>query len=226
MNPRLEQRFIAMDLVAEMSGDVNPYPIIKGTAPVFNAMSEVLVEPGLGVFREVIEPQALDRLFEKGMPDCRGRFDHKILLGRTKNGTLILEKTDAGVEYTIFVNPSDPEAMGAYEKVRRKDADGSSFMFTVAAGGETWEVLDGIPLRRVTEIEELMDVGPVTFPAYPQTSANARSQVEALLQKQQTPPAPEGMDDGQPGPDQKAENEAQTLQLMAMEIELDEEVKE
>jgi uncharacterized protein len=209
-------------VVAEMSGDVNPFPIIRGIAPVFNAISEVLLDAGVGAFREVIEPQALDKLFEKGMPDTRGRFDHKILLGRTKSGTVTLTRSDAGLEYVIFVNPSDPEAMGAYEKVRRKDADGSSFMFTVAAGGEKWEMQDGIPLRRVQEIEELMDVGPVTFPAYPQTSANARSKVEELLQQRQTPTEPEGAEGEHSEPDQKAENDAQTLQLMAMEIEIDE----
>jgi HK97 family phage prohead protease len=223
-NNRIEKRFIGMDVVAEMSGDDNPIPIIRGIAPVFNAISEVLVEPGIGIFRELIEPGALDTIM--GTLDVRGRFDHKVLLGRTKSGTMTLNRAEAGLEYTIFVNPNDPEAMAAYEKVRRNDADGSSFMFTVAPNGEKWEVQDdGIPLRRVQVIDELMDVGPVTFPAYPQTSANARSKVEELRQQQQTPPTPEDAGGEYLETDQKAEKDAQTLALMAMEIELDE-VKE
>ena len=109
MNQRIEQRFIGMEVVAEMSGEDNPFPIIRGVAPVWNSISEVLVEPGLGMFREVIEPGALDTLFENfGVPDIRGRFDHKVLLGRTKNGTMTLSKTEAGLEYTIFINPNFP----------------------------------------------------------------------------------------------------------------------
>jgi HK97 family phage prohead protease len=170
----------------------------------------------------VIEPQALDKLFaNNGIPDTRGRMNHNVVLGRTKNGTMFLTKTDAGIGYEIFINPHDPEAVSAYEKVRRKDVDGASFMFTVAPGGEKWEMQDGIPLRRVQEIDELMDVGPVTFPAYPQASANARSKVQELRQQQQAPTAPEGTEGESLQADQKAAQDDQTLQLMAMELEID-----
>lgn len=219
MNDKFEKRFL--DMMPEAYPGEGGIPIIKGISPVFNAISEVLVDSEVGPFRELIEPQALDKLFANGMPDTRGRMDHKIVLGRTKNGTLFLTKSDAGIEYQIFVNPSDPEAMGAYEKVRRKDVDGASFMFTVAPGGEKWEMQDGIPLRRVQEIDELMDVGPVTFPAYPQASANARSKVQELRQQQQAPTAPEGTEGESPLADQKAAQDDQTLTLMAMELEID-----
>lgn len=216
---RIETRFLDYPVEA-MTGD-GGIPIIRGTSPVFNAISEVLVDPEVGPFREVIEPTALDNLFAKGTPDTRGRMDHKIVLGRTRNNTLILHKTDAGIEYEILVNPDDPEAMSAYRKVQRKDVDGASFMFTVAPNGETWEMQDGIPLRRVREIDELMDVGPVTFPAYPQASANARSKVLELRQQQKEPTEPEGEVGESPAADQKADQDDQTLMLMAMEIEVD-----
>ena len=212
----IEKRFIASEVFAEMSADPTPMPIIRGVAPVFNAISDVLVDPQVGVFREVIEPQALDGVMTAAF-DIRGRFDHRTLLGRTKNGTMLLNKTEKGLEYTIFVNPNDPEAMAAYAKVKRQDADGSSFMFTVPEGGDTWEMQDGVPLRRVKEIAELMDVGPVTFPAYPQTSADARSKFTNMRQAQTTPTAPEGAD-GAP-----AEARARTLDLMQMDIDLDKE---
>jgi uncharacterized protein len=217
MNDKVEKRFL--DMMPEAYAGEGGIPIIKGTSPVFNAISDVLVDAEVGLFRELIEPTALDNLFERGTPDTRGRLDHKVVLGRTKNGTMFLTKTDKGIDYEIFVNPNDPEAMGAYEKVRRKDVDGASFMFTVAR--EVWEVMDGIPLRRVQEIDELMDVGPVTYPAYPQASANARSKIQELRQQQQPPTVPEGVEGESLLDDQKALQDDQTLKLMAMEIEID-----
>lgn len=215
----VEKRFL--DVMPEAITGEGGLLIIRGTSPVFNAISEVLIDAEIGPFREVIEPTALDNLFAKGMPDTRGRMDHKTVLGRTKNGTLLLRKTEKGIEYDIFVNSDDPEAMSAYRKVQRQDVDGASFMFTVPPNGETWEMQDGIPLRRVREIDQLMDVGPVTYPAYPQASANARSKVIELRQQQNEPTEPEGEGGESHTTDQKAEQDALTLQLMAMEIEID-----
>ena len=215
----IEKRYL--DMMPEAITGEGGIPIIRGTSPVFNAISEVLIDAEIGPFREVIEPTALDALFAKGMPDTRGRMDHKIVLGRTKNNTLILRKTEKGIEYDILVNPDDPEAMSAYRKVQRGDVDGASFMFTVASDGETWEMQDGFPLRRVRNIDQLMDVGPVTYPAYPQASANARSKVIELRQQQTEPTEPEGEEGESLTTDQKAERDAQTLQLMAMDIDID-----
>lgn len=215
----IEKRFL--DMMPEAITGEGGISIIRGTSPVFNAISEVLIDAEIGPFREVIEPTALDALFSRGTPDTRGRMDHKIVLGRTKNNTLILRKTEKGIEYDILVNPDDPEAMSAYRKVQRGDVDGASFMFTVPPNGETWEMQDGIPLRRVREIDQLMDVGPVTYPAYPQASANTRSKVIELRQQQNEPTEPEGEGGESPTADQKAEQDALTLQLMAMEIEID-----
>lgn len=115
---------------------------------------------------------------------------------------------------------------GASIHTAKYSIDGASFMFTVAPGGETWEMQDGVPLRRVREIDELMDVGPVTFPAYPQASASARNKVIELRQQQNEPTEPEGEGGGSPETDQKAERDDQTLALMAMEIEIEQDDKE
>lgn len=215
----IEKRFLDM-MPEAITGEGGAF-IIRGTSPVFNAISEVLIDAEIGPFREVIEPTALDALFAKGMPDTRGRMDHKIVLGRTKNNTLMLRKTEKGIEYDIFINPDDPEALSAYRKVQRQDVDGASFMFTVPPNGETWEMQDGMPLRRVKVIDQLMDVGPVTYPAYPQASASARSKVIELRQQQSESTAPEGAEGESPIDDQKVTDDNQMLQLMAMEIEID-----
>lgn len=220
----IEKRFLDM-MPEAITGEGGAF-IIRGTSPVFNAISEVLIDAEIGPFREVIEPTALDALFAKGMPDTRGRMDHKTVLGRTKNNTLMLRKTEKGIEYDIFINPDDPEALSAYRKVQRQDVDGASFMFTVPPNGETWEMQDGMPLRRVKVIDQLMDVGPVTYPAYPQASASARSKVIKLRQQQNEPTEPEGEGGESLEADQKAAQDDQTLQLMAMEIDLDQTNKE
>jgi len=220
----IEKRFLEM-MPEAITGDGGAF-IIRGTSPVFNAISEVLIDAEIGPFREVIEPTALDALFAKGMPDTRGRMDHKTVLGRTKNNTLMLRKTEKGIEYDIFINPDDPEALSAYRKVQRQDVDGASFMFTVPPNGETWEMQDGMPLRRVKVIDQLMDVGPVTYPAYPQASASARSKVIELRQQKNEPTEPEGEGGESLEADQKAVQDDQTLTLMAMEIDLDQTNKE
>jgi phage head maturation protease len=52
---------------------------------------------------------------------------------------------------------------------------GSSFAMRVAPGGDTWHEEDGVVVRTIYKIAELRDVGPVSFPAYPDSSAAQRS---------------------------------------------------
>jgi uncharacterized protein len=147
-------------------------PRIFGMAPVFDQRSEVLVERGRK-FVEVIRSTAVEKVLSGA--DVRGRFDHQSILARTKNGTLKLNVQSDGVRYEMLINKDDTEAMDAYAKVKRGDVDGSSFMFRVAAGGEEWKKEGDLAVRYINEFSELLDVGPVTFPAYPQASAQARS---------------------------------------------------
>jgi HK97 family phage prohead protease len=167
----IETRFI--DLQIEASTDQGGVPHIIGIAPVYGALSA-----DLGGFREIIEPGALDAVLASA--DVRGRFDHDVVLARSKNGTLKLENRADGLHYDIEVNPLDVEAMSIYEKVKRGDVDGSSFMFRVPQGGDAFErTADGI-VRRVVQIAELLDVGPVVYPAYPQTTAQVRTLVQEI----------------------------------------------
>jgi len=148
---------------------------IVGISPVFNQRSELLWD-----FREVIEPQALDNVLEGA--DVRARYNHSLILGRTKNGTLTLEKNATGLRYEILINENDLEALAAYEKIKRGDVDGSSFAFTVPDGGDTWKQENGELIRFVHEIDRLLDVGPVDFPAYPQSTAAVRSKIQEFQQ--------------------------------------------
>lgn len=57
--------------------------------------------------------------------------------------------------------------------------DGMSFRFSVPKGGDTWDRSGPIPLRTVNEVK-LYELGPVTFPAYQDTSVMVRSALDLL----------------------------------------------
>ena len=54
-----------------------------------------------------------------------------------------------------------------------------SFRFSIPEGGDTWERTDGVDYRTITAVN-LMEVGPVVFPAYESTTVGVRSRQTAL----------------------------------------------
>lgn len=144
--------------------------VISGYALKFNQESE-----DLGGFIEVIDPSALDNA---DLSDVRALFNHdpNFVLGRTKNGTLKLTVDSVGLRYDITLTNSATVRDLVYTPIQRGDIDQSSFGFTVRTDGDKWEKReDGLWKRTLTDIEEFFDVSPVTFPAYKQTEATARS---------------------------------------------------
>lgn len=150
-------------------------PAIHGYGIVYDRDSHVLTGDDDKPFVERIHPRALEKLLASG-PDVRalGNHDPNMLLGRTKTGTLTLRSDDVGVHYEIKPPKS---AIGDYflEVIRRGDMDGSSFGFNVAPGGDRWDMATDPPTRTVTEIRDLFDIGPATFPAYQDTTVAARA---------------------------------------------------
>ena len=161
---------------------------ISGTAVVFNQRSE-----NLGGYVEQIDPAAFDGC---DMSDVRCLFNHSdnMVLGRSASNTLTLSRDINGV--TFECNPPDTSyARDLAACMDRGDIDQCSFSFTVAPGGSTWtEPADasGVTVRTVKKISRLWDVSVVTFPAYPQTSSEIRSNADILSEKQTAPPATEG----------------------------------
>jgi len=108
--------------------------------------------------------------------DVRALFNHdpNLILGRTTSGTLRVFEDEHGLVYEI--DPPDTQAArDLQESLRRGDVSQSSFGFTVRA--DKWLPASDereYPLRIITEIDELYDVSPVTYPAYPATSAAVR----------------------------------------------------
>jgi len=150
----------------EVRANADGAPIITGYAAVFNRDSA-----DLG-FIEQVDPRAFDKTLKEA--DVRGLGNHEPdwLLGRSKSGTLRLSADSVGLRYEIDVNPADPDGVRAIEKVRRGDMDGSSFSFQTIRDEWNWEASP--PQRRLLEVA-LIDVGPVSFPAYPDATATARA---------------------------------------------------
>jgi HK97 family phage prohead protease len=204
-NERLERRFLNVELRAAGTDDK---PVISGTAAVFN--QETVIGSW---FRETIKPGAFARVLSEN-PDVVGAFNHNwdVVLGRTLAGTLRLLEDDQALNYEIDVNLADPQAVSVYEKVKRGDVRQSSFAFTVRT--EEWtkaEKKGDLSLRTIVEIDELFDVSPVTFPAYPQTSVTARSKAEEIQGAEGTQAAPGGAEGA------KARQAARTRSLQLSE---------
>ena len=139
---------------------------IVGYAAVFNKMSL-----DLGGFREVIRPGAFKKTIQEA--DVRALWNHNAdyVLGRTKSGTLKLEEDERGLK--IEITPPDTQwAKDLITSIGRGDIDQMSFGFRPVK--DRWGTEDGENIRELLEVE-LLDVSPVTFPAYPQTSVQVRS---------------------------------------------------
>jgi len=157
--------------------DATPARLV-GYAAVFNQRTTIG-----DWWEEEIAPGAFASAIGDGA-DVMGLFNHSAdhVLGRTKAGTLALREDDAGLHYEITL-PDTTVAKDALENIRVGNITGSSIGFTVRK--EEWvrpATPADLPLRRITEVEWLRDVGPVTFPAYEQTTAEAeaRSRADAL----------------------------------------------
>ena len=126
---------------------------------------------------EEVAPGAWAKTIAEG--DIRSMFNHDVnrLLGRTTAGTLRLSEDDAGLLYDVDINAMDANAMSVHAQVARGDVSGSSVWFRVIR--QEWTVAtedNGLErdLRRILEAM-LFETGPVTFPAFVTTTANARS---------------------------------------------------
>lgn len=207
----IERRFYA-DTPEVRATDDDGKKVLRGTGIVFNSWSE-----DLGGFREMILPEAVDGIFDDA--DVRSFFNHdpSYILGRTKSGTMRLDVKKAGVGYEVDLPSSRSDV---HESVARGDVDGSSFMFTVADGGDTWTSRGGVLERKVHKFGNVFEMGPVSMPAYRKATVSARAlahvrSTEVAEPEVVTPPA-----DPQPDPAIAVELEHLKLAVGLIEAEL------
>jgi HK97 family phage prohead protease len=165
-----ERRFFAQPVEVRQEGEDHYF---EGLAAVFDSPAD------LRDFTEDIDPAAFDDVMDD---DVRGTFNHSsdLVLGRNKSGTMQLTKLASGMNYRIKYNPNDPDHVRVMEKVKRGDVSQSSFAFRVAK--DEWSTRDGKDHRRIKKLQRWYDVGPVTYPAYPDTTVAARSLEEIKKQ--------------------------------------------
>lgn len=140
---------------------------IKGYGAVFNSLSH-----DLGGWREIIHPDAFSKVLRQ---DVHSYFNHdpNMILGRVSSNTLRIWVDDRGLGYSVKPPKSRADVI---ESLERGDVTGSSFAFSIAKDGEAWTADErGKPLRTITKVSRLYEVGPVVSPAYPDTSAARRS---------------------------------------------------
>ena len=192
-NNNTERRVIGFD-DTELRVEDGDNPKLVGYGAKFNKWSV-----DLGGFREKIAPGAFAAALVNS--DVRGLKNHdsNLVLGRTPK-TMRLKENSVGLHFEIDL-PDTTTGRDTLEEVRRGDIDGCSFAFTVLE--DKWEYRENdISERTIQKVGELFDVGPVTYPAYPDTSVAARSLDEIRKQqeipKQENTEEPETREEEQP----------------------------
>lgn len=154
-------------------------PTIEGYAAVFNVETEIYSWSGYS-FRELIKPGAFKRTLAEGA-DVRCLFNHDSdkVLGRSTAKTLELKEDEKGLYFQCEL-PDTQLARDLHALIKRGDVNECSFGFYVVE--QEWkEKKDGdvtIETRTLIDVD-LIDVSPVTFPAYPQTSVTSREGIPA-----------------------------------------------
>jgi HK97 family phage prohead protease len=170
---------------------------VRGYAALFNSRSE-----NLGCtewqFYETIAPGAFDGVLND---DVRCLFNHEaeLILARSKNGsgTLKIGVDQTGLWYE-FDAPETQVGNDLLVSLRRGDIDQSSFSFMVDDSGQSFvesKIGDGPTVieRTITKFSRLLDVSPVTYPAYTETEVDCRALAEAVGKNlpKPTPEVPE-----------------------------------
>jgi uncharacterized protein len=120
--------------------------------------------------KERMQRGSLDAALKISDPRSLYNHDPRYVLGRASAGTLRLNSDDHGLEYEVDL-PNTSYANDLRELVERGDITGASFAFV--PGLSTWDT--ETQTRTHTSVKELVDVSPVTFPAYGGASTEARS---------------------------------------------------
>jgi HK97 family phage prohead protease len=148
---------------------------LEGYAAVFDAWTDI--RDSMGVYQERIMPGAFKRSLGQRQPVVQ--FDHGThpFIGSIPIGALKVVREDKN---GLFVRARISENW-MMEPVRDAIRDGGitgmSFRFKVVS--DEWGTEDGNDTRTIREVE-LLELGPVVFPAYEQTSVAVRSLVGVL----------------------------------------------
>jgi HK97 family phage prohead protease len=186
MTAQIERRVVSVNaspirIEQRATPDGKQKPVLVGYAAVFydedDPGTQYQLFPGLV---ERIMPTAFDRCIRENQ-DVRGLFNHEPdnLLGRRSSGTMRLAVDQRGLLYEIDYDEDDPDHRRVMAKLERGDLTGSSFSFWVPDGGQRFYPEDPaspaiLDVRELLDVD-VLDVGPVTFPAYDATTSGIRA---------------------------------------------------
>ncbi len=145
---------------------------IKGYAVVFNS-------PETYGYTEVIEEHALD---EADMSDVVLRYNHNdsfMVLARTRNNSLKLEKDEKGLFMDATLQDDITEHKNIFNAVKSGLIDKQSFAFTVEEDEYDYET----DTRTITKIGKLFDVSVVDQPFYNATDVSVASKNDDFLER-------------------------------------------
>lgn len=127
---------------------------------------------------ERIARDAFDAVLADPSTDVRALWNHDpmFLLGRQSAGTLRVSADSSGLAYEVDL-PDTSYARDLRQLVERGDLTGASFGFI--PGEWAWD--ERSETRTHTHVARLVDVSPVTFPAYDGASTEARSTTAGVL---------------------------------------------
>lgn len=161
---------------------------IEGYAVVFGQESRVMYDrEKQRAFVEVIERGAIT---EEMLRDC----DVKALLEHNKQrllarynrgaGSLTLELDDYGLKYR-FDAPNTVDGDFAVEMIKRGDIYGSSFAYFANDKDKSkvsYSMKDGLLTRTVHRIDRIIDISPVSDPAFFGTDVTVRSMDDMIAE--------------------------------------------
>lgn len=170
MQNAFERRFLAAEVRVTQSEAGNP--VVGGNATATNTYE---LWPGM---TERMAPGAFATVLAAIGLDCRGQLNHdpNFVFARTTvppgPGHLEVWEDETGLRWEAELDPSDPDTAKVVSKVKSGVVSQCSFMFRVERDSVT-TLADGSQHRDILEVGELLDVGPVTFPANPGTSVQS-----------------------------------------------------
>lgn len=155
--------------------------ILSGRPIVYD--QPTTIKAPFGEYIEVIQRGALDGA---DLSDVRLLYNHdmnKIPLARTPK-TMTLSLDPAGLSMRAEL-PSTEDGKSVHTAVGRGDLSGMSFAFKVPKDGSRFDAKTNT--RTISKIEKVYECSVVAFPAYPQTSIEARSAIEGTWQALKAP---------------------------------------
>lgn len=123
-------------------------------------------------FKEQFKRGAFTESLQKDDQRALWSHDTAKVLGRIKNGTLLLREEAEGLYFELEL-PNTTLGHDAFESVKRGDVDGLSFGFRMIT--EEWDDKDQADIIRTITKASLIEISLIAFPAYPDSEVSTRS---------------------------------------------------